>query len=244
MRILSATITGVRRLLDALLLSLIGVVLFGVALGRLVPLVGAETLVIGGASMAPSIPVGAAVVVAPTDPHALGPGDVVSLRAGPDRALFTHRIVRVVAVDGRPHFQTKGDANAAPDPTLVAPDDLVGRVQWVVPYAGYLVTLLSLPLGVLFVVGTGISLFACAWLLETLELRGSSRRRRLLRKTPVRRVRVATGMPAAGRPLWASATGNAVAHRLARGSAAGTVATRPSPDGWRATGGGSRTRRR
>jgi signal peptidase len=244
MRILSTAITGVRRVLDALLLALIVVVLFGVALGKLVPLAGAETLVIGGASMAPAIPVGAAVVVTPADPSALGPGDVVSLRAGPDRALFTHRIVRIVTVGGRPQFETKGDANAAPDPTLVPPDDLVGRVQWVLPYAGYLLTLLSLPLGVLFVVGTGISLFACAWLLETLELRGSGRGRRLLHKTPVQRVRVATGMPAAGRPLWASVTGTSVANRLARGRAAGAVATRPSPDGWRAVGGGSRTRRR
>jgi len=55
--------TILRRISDTLLIGIILVVLFGVVLGRVVPLTGRQTLVIGGGSMEPSIALGAAVVV-------------------------------------------------------------------------------------------------------------------------------------------------------------------------------------
>jgi signal peptidase len=240
---LSGVVRAVRRLFDGLLLALILLVLFGVVLGKLLPLAGAETLVVGGGSMAPAIPVGSAVVVSPVDPRVLAPGDVVSLRAGPDRAIFTHRIIRVVEGDAGPLFETKGDANAEADPTLVPPDAVIGRVAWTAPYAGYLITLLSMPLGVAFVIGLAFVLLAIAWLLETLELRQAGQGRRLLRKVAAARVRLGDGMPTAGRPLWASPTGDGVAQRLARRRGGGAVATRPHADGWRAMSAGRRARR-
>ena len=60
--------TGIiRRVLDALLLALIVVVLGGVVLGKLVPLTGRQTIVIGGGSMEPAVPLGAAVIIKPVD---------------------------------------------------------------------------------------------------------------------------------------------------------------------------------
>ena len=35
--------------------------------------------------------------------------------------------------------------------------DILGRVTWTIPYAGYLITLLSLPVGVAFVVGLALA---------------------------------------------------------------------------------------
>ena len=109
--------TGIiRRVLDALLLALIVVVLGGVVLGKLVPLTGRQTIVIGGASMEPAVPLGAAVIIKPVDGGALIVGDIVSLKAGPQNTLYTHRIVAVIdRPDGR-WVQTKGDANADQDP--------------------------------------------------------------------------------------------------------------------------------
>ena len=162
--------TGIiRRVLDALLLALIVVVLGGVVLGKLVPLTGRQTIVIGGGSMEPAVPLGSAVIIKPVDVAALTVGDIVSLKAGPQNALYTHRIVAVVdRPDGR-WVQTKGDANADQDPTLVHASAIVGRTEVVIPLAGYLIVLLSIPAGVLFLIGLAASLLAGAWLLESLE---------------------------------------------------------------------------
>jgi signal peptidase len=86
-----------RRVCDTLLIALILVVLFGVVLGRLVPMTGRTTLIIGGGSMEPAIPIGAAVVVAAIPAAELAVGEVVSLRTGTNlKSIFTHRVTRIV----------------------------------------------------------------------------------------------------------------------------------------------------
>ena len=88
MRMLGRATAFVRRFLDAVLIALILVVLFGVILGKVVPLTGRQTIIVGGGSMEPAVPIGAAIIVAPVAPPTLHVGDVVSLRAGKDRALL------------------------------------------------------------------------------------------------------------------------------------------------------------
>jgi signal peptidase I len=128
--------------------------------------------------MEPSIGLGAAIVVRPVAAADLTAGDVVSMQVGQGRTTFTHRIVDVVdRADGR-WIRTKGDANAEPDPTLVAATDVIGRVELVVPLAGYLLAVLSLPMGVMFVIGLAATLLAVAWLLESLEPEPRPARRR------------------------------------------------------------------
>ena len=119
MRILAGATTALRRIVDLGLVILIVVVLLGVVLGKGAPLVGRQSIVIGGGSMEPTIALGAAIIVRPVDPAALAVGDVVSMQVGPEQTTFTHRIVALVErADGR-WIRTQGDANAAPDPTLV-----------------------------------------------------------------------------------------------------------------------------
>jgi len=169
MRILAPATVWLRRIVDIVLITLILVVLAAVILGKLVPLTGRETLAIGGRSMEPSIPLGSAIVIAPVDPATLAVGDVVSMRVTEANAIFTHRIEAVVdRSDGR-YIRTKGDANAEADPTLVPASAIMGRVELSVPYLGYLLALLSVPAGVIFVVGLAATLLAIAWLLESLE---------------------------------------------------------------------------
>ncbi len=166
---LAGTMTALRRIVDVTLIGLIVVVLFGLILGKIVPLTGRQTIIIGGGSMAPAIGLGSAIVVAPVRPTDLAKGDVVSLQVGADRATFTHRIVDIVARPDGIWIRTKGDANAEPDPTLVPASSIIGRVEMSVPFAGYLMALLSLPVGVLFLLGLAATLLAIAWLLESLE---------------------------------------------------------------------------
>jgi signal peptidase len=169
MRILAGATTALRRIVDLSLVILVLVVLLGVVLGKGAPVVGRQSIVIGGGSMEPTIGLGAAIVVRPVAAADLAVGDIVSMQVGPASTTFTHRIVAVVdRPDGR-WIRTKGDANAEPDPTLVAASEVIGRVELTIPLAGYLLAVLSLPMGVMFVIGLAATLLAIAWLLESLE---------------------------------------------------------------------------
>jgi signal peptidase I len=155
-----------RRTVDALLVVLVLVVLAGVALGRIVPMTGLTTLIVGGPSMTPAIPVGAALIAEPVAPADLAVGDVVSLRTGSAQAVFTHRIARLVEREGGIWLETKGDANVEPDPALVPVSAVIGRVVVTIPYAGYLVTVLSQPIGMVFVLSLAGLFLVAGWLLE------------------------------------------------------------------------------
>jgi len=194
MKIMTGAMTALRRIVDLALIGLIVVVLFGLILGKIVPLTGHQTVIIGGGSMEPAIGLGSAIVIGPVRAADLAPGDVVSLQAGPERTTFTHRIVDVIQrPDGTTWVRTKGDANAEPDPTLVPSTSILGRVSWSIPFAGYLLALLSLPVGVLFVLGLAATLLAIAWLLESLE---SDTERVVVRAAP----EATRGEPIAARP--------------------------------------------
>ena len=78
--------------------------------------------------MEPTIPLGSAVVVVPSPRPTSRVGDVVSLQVGEQRAVFTHRIVRLAEREGAVWLETQGDANAAPDPSLVPATAVIGRV--------------------------------------------------------------------------------------------------------------------
>jgi signal peptidase len=201
--------------IDALLLAIIALVLAAIVFARVIPAVsGGTTLVVSGPSMVPAIPLGSAIHAIPTVPERLAVGDVVSLRVGPEQAVFTHRIVRVVPRADGVWLETKGDANSDPDPALVPALAVVGRVEVTVPALGFVITLLTLPEGVMFLLGVAGSLLAVVWLLETLELdqQAALRRRRALRASdgsrgarheaePVAAPTAGVGEPIAFRPL-------------------------------------------
>lgn len=176
MRLLHVATTGLRRVLDILLLGLIVVVLFGLLLGKLVPLTGRQTIIVGGSSMEPAIGLGSAIVLTPVTTPDLAVGQVVTLHAGEHNALYTHRIIEVLdRADGR-WIRTKGDANADADPTLIAASAVAGRVEFAIPYAGYLIALLSIPTGIVFLIGLAALLLAATWLLDSLELERADKR--------------------------------------------------------------------
>jgi signal peptidase len=173
MTLTPSQITTLRRVADGLLIVLIGVVLFGVILGRVVPMTGRGTLIVGGGSMEPAIPLGAAVVIEPVATRDLAVGDVVSLRTGRDlQRIFTHRITRIVPRTEQLWIETKGDANTEIDPSITPTSQVVGRVTWSIPYAGFLLALLSIPSGVLVVLVVAAFLIVLIWLLESFEIDG------------------------------------------------------------------------
>jgi signal peptidase len=205
----------VRRALDALLLVLIALALVAIVLARVIPwITGGTTLVVSGGSMEPTIPLGSAIHAIPVPAEQLAVGDIVSLKVGATNAVFTHRITRIVdRADGR-WVETKGDANGDVDPSIVPASAVIGRVALQVPFAGYLITLLTEPQGVLFMLGIAGSLLAAVWLLETLELDQRSAAAKRGRAS-------ATGR--ASRPTSVSSSAAAPAQRVERRD----LATRP-----------------
>lgn len=154
---------GIDLLLGALVLA---VLVVGLAT-FLVPAVDGRLLAIRSGSMEPSIGVGSLAVAIPADPASLKAGDVVSIELTGGTVL-THRIDAVVEQDDRRMFQLKGDANAAADPVLALPDQLIGRVELTVPWLGYLLAMMSIPVGVAALLSTGGLLITGGWLLDDL----------------------------------------------------------------------------
>lgn len=110
------------------------------------------------ASMAPRYPAGSLAVVEPMDPADVEPGMTIVFAdpQGRDR-LVAHRALKLLP-GTTPAWQTKGDANAAPDPFPVQARDIQGRVVWAVPVIGQVVTALRGPQAVLLLVGLPLAL--------------------------------------------------------------------------------------
>lgn len=137
-------------------------------------LVGAsQSYVVVSSSMAPAIGAGDVVIVEDVSPSEIEPGDVITFerqtgggeRSAPDRV--THRVVDVTERDGSHYFETKGDANEDPDPRLVPPEDVTGRVMFSIPLVGWVITYAGTTTGTfaLVVVPGGLLALSEAWTL-------------------------------------------------------------------------------
>jgi signal peptidase len=155
-----------RRSLDAILMVALAAVALTAGIALLAPATGGRTLVIGGGSMEPTIPVGSLILAMPADRYAVG--DVVAVEQ-PGATPYTHRIVRFAELDGEPFIETKGDANAAADPAIVPVRTIVGRVAVAFPLLGYLGVLLGSAAGLAGFLALGGSLLLASTALEDWE---------------------------------------------------------------------------
>lgn len=155
-----------RRLPEIALVAL-ALVVFATAVAlRALPLTGRLVMVVSGPSMEPAVGLGAAVIAETVAPSDLAVGDTVSMKVGPDRAVFTHRIIRLVERPDGLWIETKGDANRDADPSITPASAVIGRVAVSVPRLGYLVTALSSPSGTGTVLGFAGLLLALAMLIS------------------------------------------------------------------------------
>ena len=104
-------------------------------------------------SMAPRFPVGSLAVVEPIDPAEVRAGSVIVFIDPLDRSrLVGHRAIEQLIADP-PAWRTQGDADATADAFPVPARDIVGRVRWVIPGAGTLVTAVRGPQAIMLLVG-------------------------------------------------------------------------------------------
>jgi signal peptidase len=133
-------------------------------------------------SMAPSIPVGALIVTVPLHGEAV-PGDVILFPHPWRHATVVHRMVAVEhgAIDS--DYITKGDANDQEDGWRTPVASATGRVTATVPYLGYVLAVVGLP-----VVRLSVGLLVLASVLLTLV--AARRPGRATQATAVASVRV------------------------------------------------------
>jgi len=107
-----------------------------------------HSYVVQSDSMSPAIGAGSVVYVNDVSTSDISTDDVITYRSGGAASnRVTHRVVAVVEENGDRRFRTKGDANEGPDPRLVSPSQVVGRVGFHVPYVGYVVAFAGTQLG-------------------------------------------------------------------------------------------------
>lgn len=119
-----------------------------------------ESYVVLSNSMQPALETGDVVIVQSVAPAAISSGDIITYQRPPDADggpnRVSHRVLHVQQTDGGFTYQTKGDANDAPDPYQVSESELIGRVWFTIPYIGYFIRFIGSTAGILaFVVLPG-----------------------------------------------------------------------------------------
>jgi signal peptidase len=118
--------------------AILGHPLFSVASGSMTPVIDTGDLIVDSQLTSAQA----------SDLHA---GQIISFQtasAGTTSIVITHRIVAVFRASsgGGVQYQTKGDANNAPDQALVTPGQIVGLYTGRVPLGGYALSTLHQPL--------------------------------------------------------------------------------------------------
>ena len=164
----SAAISILRRLLGALWFGSIAAVVCLAVATNVGPKLGFEVFAIRGGSMAPAIPLGAAIVAAHTATDDIVVGDVVTIRAQ-NGVIYTHRVVEIDASETEHWLRTKGDANTTADGAPVPASSVVGVVDVAIPLLGFLIGLLSTPVGIVSFLAYAVALLGAIWELEEAE---------------------------------------------------------------------------
>lgn len=127
---------------------------------------GFTYITIESGSMRPALEVGSLCLLSEDkDEYAhLTPSDIITYDMGGDAStLVTHRIY---CHNADKTYTTKGDANEFPDKQNVKTNQILGIVQYHIPYLGYLVAILDQKAVKLIVVSVSISLALVSILLE------------------------------------------------------------------------------
>lgn len=135
----------IEKIANAILIGIIALIVVLILFSK-APIPGNyQILIVKSGSMEPSIHTGSLVVVKPADNYNVG--DVVTFsNRGQDS--ITHRIVEI----NNDEYTTKGDANDSEDSRVVRERDVIGKVGFSIPWAGYIVAASKEPIGFIFLV--------------------------------------------------------------------------------------------
>ncbi len=159
-----------RTIINSITWFLILIVLVLAILLAGVRLLGYGVYTVLSGSMEPDIHVGALVYVKEvpiSQMHTLKVGDDITFMAGED-TVVTHRIVDIDFDDGVYRFFTKGTNNVTPDTTPVHQNNVIGKVNFTVPYLGYIANFIQNPPGMYIAIAFGCVLLLLVFLPDIL----------------------------------------------------------------------------
>ena len=102
---------------------------------------GHQAYIVLSGSMSPTFEAGSLAFVQPLNPQKIAVGDIITFHSvdGGD-TLTTHRVMQINREGDGLSFTTKGDANDINDQHPVLAGDVVGKVKFALPYAGYIMS--------------------------------------------------------------------------------------------------------
>lgn len=114
---------------------------------------GNKVYIVLSGSMSPVFDTGSIVSVKDIKPENVAPRDIISFRDPRDSSrIITHRVVEIKKENGTLKFVTKGDANDGKDADMVPASNLIGKMNFSVPYAGYVLEFAKSKKGVMILV--------------------------------------------------------------------------------------------
>lgn len=123
-----------KNIITDLLIAVLFMLLAAVLLCKLVFHIEMKAVLTG--SMEPDLPVGSLLLISPAEYDDIEIGDDITFVRDANLTLVTHRVIR--KDDASQEITTQGIANNVPDnPTSYA--NVIGKVIFHIPYAGYLV---------------------------------------------------------------------------------------------------------
>lgn len=131
------------------------VLIFAISIAALVvagPFFGVRTNIVLSGSMEPAISTGSVIITRPIAPESIQIGDIISFSSRSGTFLTTHRVIDIERTPEL-RFITKGDANREKDPAPIPSGQVLGKLFFVIPGLGYLVSYLRNPLGLVLLVG-------------------------------------------------------------------------------------------
>ncbi len=143
-KVLSSTLVA---LIVTLAILLVGVRLFGL-----------QVYFVMSGSMEPNYKTGSLIYVKEIEPSELAVDDVITFKLTVNTTA-THRIIEIIPKEenrSNLSFKTKGDANNAPDASLVNSKDIIGVPIFTIPYLGYLASYIQQPPGMYIALTTSI----------------------------------------------------------------------------------------
>jgi len=85
-------------------------------------------------SMSPTIKANSLILVKSLKEYKVN--DMVTIKTAEPRKTITHRIVKKIKKNNQIIFETKGDANKSKDLENLKPQNIIGKVFFVIPYLG------------------------------------------------------------------------------------------------------------
>ena len=137
-----------------------------------------EIKIVKSGSMEPAVKTGSIVIIKSTGVYNIG--DIITFGEDtPTNYPTTHRIVATKDINGETFYQVKGDANEEADPTLINKRDVIGKVIFTIPNAGYILDFARQPIGFILLIAFPAALVILNELVDIVrEIRRTLRRRK------------------------------------------------------------------